>query len=140
MRADVFIDTNILLYAISKRPEEIIKTRKAIQILRTTDFGLSAQVLQEFYVVSTGKMAQRIDTKMAVKFLNILSKYPVVSTDTDLVLAAIKLQKMYQISYWDAAILAAAEELEARMVYSEDLNHMQTYGTTQIINPFLGGS
>ncbi len=140
MRADVFIDTNILLYAISKRPEEITKTHKAIQILRTTDFGLSAQVLQEFYVVSTGKMAQRIDTKMAVKFLNILSKYPVVSTDTDLVLAAIKLQKMYQISYWDAAILAAAEELEARMVYSEDLNHMQTYGTTQIINPFLGGS
>jgi len=100
-------------------------------------FGLSAQVLQEFYVVATGKMARRIEPGTAVEFLNVLLNYPVVPMDADLVLAAIKLQNAHRISYWDAAILAAAENLEARVVYSEDLSHMQIYGTTQVINPFL---
>ncbi|MBI4026134.1 MAG: PIN domain-containing protein [Verrucomicrobia bacterium] len=137
MRAEALIDTNILLYAISKLPQEAAKTRTAIEILRTVDFGLSAQVLQEFYVVATGKMARRIEPGTAVEFLNLLLNYPVVPIDADLVLAAIKIQNACRISYWDAAILAAAENLEAPVVYSEDLSHMQFYGTTQVINPFL---
>ncbi len=138
MRADVFIDTNILIYAISKLPEEVTKTNQAIQILESADFGLSAQVLQEFYVVATSKISRRIDIQTAVQFLKTLLNYPVIPIDPDLVLAAIKLQTAYQISYWDAAILAAAENLQARIVYSEDLNHLQKYGAIQVINPFLG--
>lgn len=47
------------------------------------------------------------------------------------------LQGGYQISYWDAAILAAAEELGCTKLYTEDLNHGQTYESVQVINPFV---
>lgn len=137
MHADAFLDTNILLYAISKLPQETAKTRRALDILQTVEFGLSAQVLQEFYVVATGKMVQRITTQEAVRFLDTLMNYPVVPVDGDLVLSAIKMQQAHKISYWDAAILAAAESLNASVVYSEDLNHSQMYGSVQVINPFL---
>ncbi|MGH9483108.1 MAG: hypothetical protein ACRD1L_13550 [Terriglobales bacterium] len=42
----------------------------------------------------------------------------------------------YAVSYWDAAILAAAEALGAHTVYSEDLNHGQRYGQVRVLNPF----
>ena len=42
----------------------------------------------------------------------------------------------YQISYWDGAILAAAEALGAGVVYSEDLQHNQKYRTVRVENPF----
>lgn len=48
-----FVDTNVLLYAISGDPEEQAKAERANEILSSTDLGLSAQVLQEFYVQAT---------------------------------------------------------------------------------------
>jgi predicted nucleic acid-binding protein len=44
--------------------------------------------------------------------------------------------RRYQISYWDGAILAAAERLNAPILYTEDLNHDQTYGSVRVVNPF----
>ncbi len=48
-----FVDTNVLLYAISKAPSEASKAAKARAILDRTDLALSSQVLQEFYVQAT---------------------------------------------------------------------------------------
>ena len=50
---------------------------------------------------------------------------------------SIEIARRYQISYWDAAIIAAAGELGATILYTEDLNHGQAYGTVTAINPFL---
>jgi predicted nucleic acid-binding protein len=50
---------------------------------------------------------------------------------------AIELSWRYRISYWDGAILAAAERLGAEIVYTEDLSHGQTYGPVRVVNPFL---
>ncbi len=47
------------------------------------------------------------------------------------------IRERYQISYWDAAIVAAAAELGCSALYSEDLSHGQFYGTVQVINPFV---
>jgi predicted nucleic acid-binding protein len=48
-----FVDTNILLYAISRDPAEQDKAKRANSILADRDPALSVQVLQEFYVQAT---------------------------------------------------------------------------------------
>jgi len=53
-----------------------------------------------------------------------------------LVRIAIEVSQRYRISHWDATILAAAEALGARTVYSEDLNNGQSYGQVKVVNPF----
>lgn len=50
---------------------------------------------------------------------------------------ATALRRRYQLSHWDATIVAAATELGCRTLYSEDLSHGQTFGSLQVINPFL---
>jgi predicted nucleic acid-binding protein len=63
--------------------------------------------------------------------------YPVLTPTPSLVFRALDLTQRYQIRYYDAAILAAAQELGCQTLYTEDLNHGQTYDTVQVINPFI---
>ena len=56
MGVDCFLDTNVLVYAISAAPEEAGKKAAALELIQQADFGLSAQVLQEFYVTATRKI------------------------------------------------------------------------------------
>ncbi len=136
MRAEAFIDTNILIYAISAHPAEVEKSETAKRLMASTDFGTSAQVLAEFYVTATRKMAQTVSAQEAAKFIERLSRLPVVAVDAHLVLEAIAIEQRHRISYWDAAIVAAAHRLGAKTIYSEDLNHTQLYGEVQVLNPF----
>jgi predicted nucleic acid-binding protein len=62
-----------------------------------------------------------------------------VWTDYPLVIAGVETALLFEISYWDGAIIAAAERLGASTLYTEDLNHSQHYGSVQAINPFLPG-
>ena len=68
--------------------------------------------------------------------MDLLGEYPVAPVDNDLVRAGIAVSERFQISYWDAAIIAAADTLGAPVLYSEDLNHGQHYGSVKVINPF----
>jgi predicted nucleic acid-binding protein len=61
---------------------------------------------------------------------------PCISVDPDLVKLAAAISIRYRISYWDGAILAAAEALAAEVVYSEDLQHNQTFRAVRVENPF----
>lgn len=72
----------------------------------------------------------------AVKWIAELESRPCVEIDRPLFWSATELSQRYQISYWDGAILAAAERLEAPVLYTEDLNHEQTYGSVRVVNPF----
>jgi predicted nucleic acid-binding protein len=65
-----------------------------------------------------------------------LKVLPVVPVDTDLVCEAIRHSERYRINYWDAALIAGAERLEAPTLYTEDLNHGQLYGSVKVVNPF----
>jgi predicted nucleic acid-binding protein len=56
--------------------------------------------------------------------------------DLQIVSDAIALAQRYQISYYDAQIIAAAKRIGAKIVYSEDLNNGQSYNGVQVINPF----
>jgi len=63
--------------------------------------------------------------------------FPVVATDYPLIVAAVEMSLRYGLSYWDGAILAAAEALDAPTLYTEDLQHGQRYGRVTAVNPFL---
>ena len=137
MTAECFLDANVLVYAVSNAPAEADKKKRSLELINQQDFGLSAQVLQEFYVTVTRKLRQPISDEEALKFIRSLSAFPLVPVDFALIQRAIALSQRYQISYWDGAIIAAAERLSAKTLYSEDLSDGQRYGSVTAVNPFL---
>ncbi len=138
MSVECFLDTNILVYAISALEEDSAKKARALDLIETADFGISLQVMQEFYVTVTRKIAKPLAPTTALALLEEYRLFPVAYTDYPMMLTAIEYSLRYGISYWDAAIVAAAETLEAPLLFSEDLSHGQRYGSVTVENPFLG--
>ena len=136
MRVECFLDTNVLVYAASSSRNEAAKRERALKLVQEADFGLSAQVLQEFYVTVTRKMKKPMAPELVVALMDEYRVFPTVPTDYPLVVSAVELSVKYGISYWDGAIIAAAQVLEADTLYTEDLNHGQRYGTVRVVNPF----
>lgn len=136
MSVDCFLDTNVIAYAFSNLSVDVIKRQRAEDVMRSHHYGISAQVLQELYVVLTKKAATQMPSEHARAVVENFDGTPCVPTDPALVLAGIALSIRYQISYWDGAILAAAERLQAKTVFSEDLSHGQRYGDVTVLNPF----
>ena len=136
MPVEAFVDTNIFVYSVSSHTSERTKRDKARALLRSVDFGTSAQVLGEFYVTVTRKIAEPLSESQALQFIAQLIRLPIVAIDPHLVLEAIGLKQEHHLSYWDGAILAAAHRLRVRTIYSEDFAHNQLYGSIQVINPF----
>ena len=137
MSVDCFLDTNILVYTVSSAESDAAKRTKALDLVRRSDFGLSAQVLQEFYVTVTRKIRRPLAPELAVALMDEYRVFPTVPTDYPLIVSAVELSLRFGISYWDGAIIAAAEALEAPTLYTEDLNHGQRYGHVLAVNPFL---
>jgi predicted nucleic acid-binding protein len=138
MSAASFLDTNVLVYAAAGREREETKRQRAVELIQTEDFGLSAQVLQEFFVTVATKIATPLSVDQALEWIEALEAFPCVPIDTSLVKLAVEASQRYRISYWDAAIVTAAEILGAKTLYSEDLNDGQQYGTVRVRNPFAG--
>lgn len=136
MPVDAFIDTNIIVYSVSSHPPEKGKREQARTLLGAVDFGTSAQVLSEFYVTATQKIAEPLSEAQALQVVARLTRLPVMAIDSDLVLEAIALKQQHRVSYRDAAIIAAAHRLGAKTIYSEDLAHEHLYGLVKVINPF----
>lgn len=137
MSVEAFLDTSVLVYAVSSDPAESPKKEKALALIENTDFGLSAQVLLEFYVVVTRKIARPLPPEDAVDLLEQFRILPVVWTDYPLLVAGIEASLEFGISYWDGAIVAAAKRLGAGTLFSEDLSHGRRYGSITVVNPFL---
>jgi predicted nucleic acid-binding protein len=136
MSVDCFLDSNVLVYAASSAAEEEAKKIRALELIETTDFGLSAQVLQEVYVTLTRKARVPMPPDAAVALLAEYRAFPLVHTDYPLIVAAVEVSVRYGIHYWDGAIVAAAAMLEAPILYSEDLSAGQRYGSVVVRNPF----
>lgn len=132
-----FVDTNVLLYALSDDPAESAKAARANQILDSRQVAMSVQVLQEFFVQATRQSRQdRLEPEVAACFVESFLRFPVQETTVAIVKAAIETRQRFQISYWDAAILESARALGCEVVLSEDLNDGQDYGGVRVENPF----
>ncbi len=133
-----FVDTNILIYAHDVSAGE--KHNRAQQLLRVLwqsgEGCVSIQVLQEFYVNVTRKVAKPLPSEVAAQIIADLSVWLVHCPGVEDVLDAIRLQERYQTSFWDAMILASAVQLGCEIVWSEDLNPGQGYEETTVQSPF----
>ncbi|MDE2747039.1 MAG: PIN domain-containing protein [Chloroflexota bacterium] len=133
-----FVDTNVLLYAALPDPEEADKQRIAELLLERDDLALSTQVLQEFYHQATRpNRPHPLSAQEALAFLAPLThRFLVLPVTVELFHQAAEICQRFGISYWDAAILAAARTMACDAVYSEDLSDQQDYAGLQVINPF----
>jgi predicted nucleic acid-binding protein len=132
-----FIDTNVLLYAISRDPTEQDKAKRANDILTERELALSVQVLQEFYVQATrASRPDAITHEQAFRLIESFRRFPVQDITSAIMMAALDARQRFRISYWDAAIIEASRALGCAEVLSEDLNDGQDYAGVRVINPF----
>ncbi len=132
-----FVDTNLLLYAISRDPAEKDKAQRANDILSGHDLALSVQVLQEFYVQATRlSRPAAITHEQAVRLIQSFHRYPVQDVTSEILMAALDARQRFHLSYWDAAIIEASRVLGCGVVLSEDLNDGQDYAGIRVMNPF----
>jgi predicted nucleic acid-binding protein len=136
MSVDAFLDSNVLLYAASKDPADATKSAMAARLIAETNFGISLQVAQEFYHNARIKARLAISSEQAETIIGLLLARPHVVTDAALFARARLLCERYQLRYWDAGIIAAAIQLRAPILYSEDLSDGQDYDGIKVINPF----
>ena len=132
-----FLDTNILLYSISRDPAEAAKRERAIGLVDADDNALSVQVLQEFYVQATRPTrADALPHEIAAGLIRTWLRFQVQEITLPIMARALDIKVAHRLSYWDAAIVAAANALGCRELYSEDMAHGRDVEGTTIINPF----
>lgn len=132
-----FLDTNVLIYATSLAADHAQKKPLARGWVARTDWGLSTQVLMEFYAQARHPKHGLLPTAAEDFVRELVASRPVLAVDANLVLEALFLRNRYYLSHWDAAILVAARLMGARHVVSEDLAHGLSYDGITVINPFL---
>lgn len=138
--AKVLVDTNILAYAYDRSvPEKQARAFAVIDQLAVTRRGLlSTQVLAEFFVVVTRKLAQPLEVGAAYERLaNYISSWPVVEVTSLVILEAARGVRDHGFSYWDAQIWATARLNQVKVVLSEDFATNSTIEGVTFLNPFL---
>ena len=135
-----FVDTNVLLYAHDA--SETVKqpvARALLEDLWTERSGvLSTQVLQEFYVIATRKLASPLSRAEARQIVDLYRLWPVIVVELDLILNASRLEEDHQLSFWDALIIEAARVAGADRLVTEDLQTGRVIAGVRIENPFAG--
>ena len=132
-----FVDANVLLYAVSEDPAEAGKRDRARQVLSERDLAVSVQVLQEFYFQATRPTrVRRLSSESALRILEPILLFRIQAMTPDVFLDAVEISRRFQLSYWDASIIAAAQVLGCEAIYTEDLNPGQHYGAIRALNPF----
>jgi predicted nucleic acid-binding protein len=133
-----FLDTNILLYSISRNPAEAAKRDRAVLLIDADDNALSVQVLQEFYVQATRpSRPDAIPHHIATGLIRTWLRFRVQEISVSIMSEALRLKSAHGLSYWDAAIVAAARALGCRELYSEDMTHGREIEGTIILDPFI---
>ena len=139
MAGRFFVDTNVLIYAHdagsgAKRGA----ARLMVERLWEERSGvLSTQVLQEFCVNVHRKAKSPMSAAEVRQVIEDYLCWTVIANDGGTILRALDLTERLPISFWDAMIVDAANQAGATILYSEDLNHGQTYGSVKVTNPFL---
>ena len=137
MSGVAFVDSNILIYAHDRdagpRRE---RARELCEKLWQERSGcVSVQVLQEFYVTVTRKVRAPVANAQARELVRAYSSWVVSPTTPETVLRATELSEAAEIGFWDALIVAAAEQSGADTLYSEDLNDGQVIAGVRVVNP-----
>lgn len=132
-----FVDTNVLVYSIDRgSPEKRTRARALLTVLGD-GIVISTQVLLEFYVTVTRKLAASMSAEEAQRRVVELSRLDVVSVTPPLVHAAVAVSREHQLSVWDGLIIESARARGCTRLLTEDLQHGREFGRLRVENPFL---
>lgn len=137
MNSKIFIDSNIFLYALDRydqKRRETVKIKLA-SVSNESRIVVSTQVLNEVYAVSTRKLG--VDPLAAKDFIRQLGKFDVLLVTPGIISSAIDCSILNKTSYWDALMIATAEEANCDVLWTEDLSHGQVIRGVRIENPLL---
>jgi predicted nucleic acid-binding protein len=134
-----FVDTNVFVYAVDT--DEPDKRATAQRVLATVrPILVSTQVLSEYYVAVTRKLARPLGPAAAAADVDDLAELPIVTVDAKLVRDAVRASQRWQVSHWDALIIEAARTGGCGRVLSEDLDPGTDFGGIRVENPFGASS
>ncbi|WP_420628904.1 PIN domain-containing protein [Candidatus Leptofilum sp.] len=134
-----FVDTNVLVYAYdSSDAQKQQQAKKLLQQLWQQQLGcLSIQVLQEFFVTVTRKLAKPLTPLEASQIIADLGLWRIHQPQVEDVLSAIQIQQRHQLSFWDGMIIRSASQLGCQIIWTEDLNSEQIIEGCTIQTPFV---
>lgn len=136
----VFVDTNVLLYAVDPRqPDKQARAQAWLQHCWQRDCGrISTQVLHELFA-NLRRVAPALDVEEARRLVRGYRAWTPWIVDDETVDSAWQLQDRFAFSYWDALMVAAAQQQGCAVLLTEDLQHGQVIDQLRIVNPFLAG-
>lgn len=135
-----FLDTNIFVYSFDRSAPQ--KARRATELIRkaiSAQSGVvSYQVVQEFFNVALKRFSQPMQPADAEQYLSTVFR-PLIAVNSSQALyaEALLLHVQSKISWYDSVIVASATQAHCSVLYTEDLQHGQHFGSLQIVNPFL---
>ena len=132
-----FVDTNVLLYAVSTAPDDQQKRARAWQLIDGGGLAVSLQVLQEFYVQATRPTRpDRLTHEEAMAFMASWRRFPVQETTLALLDNGFAIQRRHRFSFWDSMIIAAARAQGCDVLWTEDMDDGRIVEGMRIANPF----
>lgn len=138
MPAAEFLDTNILVYAYDAGdPKKQSIAQDLIRRALAGEFLISVQVLSEFASTLLHKISPPATAGQLLEILDALTPIHTVSPDSETVLRAVAAHSAYGLHFYDAMIVAVAEQAGAKRIWSEDFNPGQEYFGVKIENPFI---
>ena len=131
-----FVDTNVLVYLFDA--DSPGKQARARELLREEGNGIvvSAQVLGEFFVTVTRKLAVPLSPEAAAQAIDAFCQFRVQTLDSELVRSAVYRSQSSRLSYWDALIVESALIVGADVLFTEDLQDGQEIDGMRVVNPF----
>ncbi len=135
-----FLDTNIFVYSFDQSAPA--KATRAAQLIRealTTQKGvISYQVVQEFFNVALRRFSKPMQASDAGQYLiAVFRPLLAVHSSQALYAEALFLYAQNHLSWYDSLIVSAAIQARCEILFSEDLQHGQRFGSLQVRNPFL---
>ena len=131
-----FVDTNVLVYLFDT--DSPGKQERARELLREEGdrIVVSVQVLGEFYVTVTRKLAVPLSADLAVRAVDAFCQFQVQPLHPELVRCAMQRARSSRLSYWDALIVETALDAGANVLFTEDLQDSRKMEGLQVVNPF----
>jgi len=140
MSARFFLDTNVFVYSFdSGNPKKRNKAEDLItEAVKSRRGVISYQVVQEFFHLALRRFAFPLTIVEAEQYLaTIFRPLLAVHSSESLYAEALHVQGRYRLAWYDCLIVAAATEARCEILYSEDLQDGQKFGSVQVKNPFL---
>jgi len=140
MSGKAFIDSNIFIYAYNNQDPR--KQIAAFDLIRENTIDgtgvVSYQVVHEFFHFALVKAASKVRSDDAQVLLEeVFRALQMVPSSFSLISDAIRIHQRHHLSWYDSLIVAAAQQAGCDILYTEDLQHGQQFGTVRVQNPFL---